>query len=49
VRLGIDQEWRAQILHKTTERESSLFSDTRSISALEEFLAGAVAREPLAQ
>jgi protein O-GlcNAc transferase len=42
VRLGIDRDWREHLIRKMAERESSLFSDTKSVVALEEFLSAAV-------
>jgi protein O-GlcNAc transferase len=40
VRLGTDADWRKQTIRRMSERETSLFSDTRSVVALEEFLIG---------
>ncbi|HEV3220194.1 MAG TPA: tetratricopeptide repeat protein [Candidatus Acidoferrales bacterium] len=42
VRLGVDQQWREEVIRKMSANYASLFSDTKCVRALEEFYERAV-------
>jgi protein O-GlcNAc transferase len=46
VRLGLDRDWRAEILRKMKTNQTQLYSDTRCVRVLEDFFRSAVAGKP---
>ena len=42
VRLGSDQEWRTDVVNRMQSNHSRLYSDTKSVRALEDFFRSAV-------